>query len=128
MDKSVWIPRKSITCFAVCSMWYLGYSYITNIVDSSSHLIKQSIFNVERSTKGQLFAGDELTQSSRVSGNMLQRKGVAEIEFSVRNSREEQFHIFVKAHRNFLDWKTDSLIIQKDCAKGTKNVDSIVII
>lgn len=81
---------KSATPFvlgvAVISTWIGCSKYLRSQIDVSSHLMKQTMFNLSQDPEVQNQFGKHLSVTSDIDGEMLQRKGVADLTFEVSGS------------------------------------------
>lgn len=68
---------------AAISSWFAGYMYITDEIDKSSSIVKQSLFNINASEIHDANLKLPVSISSGIRGKMNQFKGIANIEFDV---------------------------------------------
>ena len=87
-----------------------SYYYICNQIDKNSSLIKQTIHNLNRMHKLRAITGGGCEIVSSVTGEMLQRKGTADISFHVK-CNSGSFSVSAIAHRQGINWKTDNLVL-----------------
>jgi hypothetical protein len=80
------IKTFSIVTLAATS-WYVTYKYITDRIERSSLLVRQTIFNLSNNDSVADRLGDNLRIDSPLTGFQSQRKGDADIEFKVIGSK-----------------------------------------
>jgi len=97
------LSDKSRHLFAASLMLlgsFLGYQHLTKNMDQSSHLIKQTLFNIARNSEAIEVFGKNPKIVSRINGIMLQRKGVADIEFEIISENGCRLIIKMQSHNN----------------------------
>lgn len=104
---------KSIILPAGFGTAILGaYWYFSTRIDQDSSLVQQSLDNIQSSAAATEIVGHKCNPLGKVLGEMNQRKGLANIQFKIQCSKGN-FLVDVLAHRERLDWKTDSLNISR---------------
>lgn len=87
---------------------YWLYRKIVDEADRNSLLVQQTMFNLKNMEKyGDRFKEAEIV--SRIRGEMLQRKGIADINFIVSTNSGEKVKVSVRANRKGWDWNTESI-------------------
>lgn len=101
--------RFSVVAFSGVSC-VLGWAYFRLIsnIDRNSSLILQTIDNIESTEYGAYVTGKSCKVLNDIVGDMNQRKGLSNVKFFI-NCSKGIFNVQVRAHREKLDWKTDSL-------------------
>lgn len=92
---------------------YISYNYISDTVDRNSSLIKQTIHNLAHIKQIREHTGGECQVASRIVGDMLQRKGFADVTFDV-DCRKGPFSVHLIAHRQGINWTTDQLTLYQN--------------
>ena len=70
----------------------LTYYHLTKNMDNSSHLMKQTIFNISRNPEASKFFGKHPKIVSKINGTMLQRKGIADVQFEIEAENNGKFY------------------------------------
>lgn len=63
--------------------WYLSYKYLTDSIDRSSLLVRQSLFSLRQNQEMQKLFGGNLDVVGPIDGYQSQAKAKAEISFTV---------------------------------------------
>lgn len=89
------------------------YVYISDDIDKNSSLVRQTMVNIRRIKSIKLMTGGNCQLTSRIAGEMLQRKGIADINFNVQ-CKHGQFLVRVLAHRQGMNWRTREMHLSGD--------------
>ena len=106
------IPRRVLLLGSgifAATTWYAAYNAYKDHIDVSSHFVTQTLFNVSRC----LPEFDEAAVSSSVKGVMLQRKGIADITFTIQQSGKHA-RVHASAMRHLKEWITKRLYVEID--------------
>lgn len=69
------------------AFWYACYRYYANEIDKSSSLVRQSLFAMKSDSNFKELFGSDVEISSPINGEMNQRKGFANISFTICNPK-----------------------------------------
>lgn len=86
------------------------YTQLRQDIDESSFFVKQTLFNIAQAMSD--FPAPKVC--SRITGSMLQLKGYADIQFTIKNAAGNTAQVSAAAHREKLDWRTDKLSVTVD--------------
>lgn len=130
------MPRAKTVVYAGAAIasWAGAYYYFAQNLDKSSSIVTQTLFNLGNQQESAKLFNLPVKVDSSIRGKMNQFKGFADINFDVSDksgsnhriiiriifSILDAFLINVKAHRQGLNWKTDSLTVTS--ASGQKVV------
>ena len=82
------LRRTGLYGFVTFSLasWAISYRLITDNVTESSSLIQQTLFNMKSNSLAQRLLGNDIEISSRISGQLNQIKGTADVQFQCSGS------------------------------------------
>lgn len=89
------LSRQSIFAATIAGLgcFYL-YQNLSKKMDHSSHLVKQTLFNIARNLEAKSLFGQNPIITSGVNGIMLQRKGLANLTFGIQAEETCEFKYF----------------------------------
>jgi hypothetical protein len=99
-----------VSGMATSALIYYSYRRITDEIDRGSSLVIQSLHNMNAHESLKNVTGGKCTVLSRIRGEMLQRKGVANVSLDVQ-CRQGEFTVQIFAHREGFNWRTDQLTL-----------------
>lgn len=109
-DKESLVPKLGLAAAAL-GVWGFSYHYFTDMIERSSPLVRQTLFNLRQAEQSNLW-GDSIRVISRPVGYQSQKQGKAELQFEV-GSDDTGFRgtAHVVATKRGWDWQTELLEI-----------------
>lgn len=103
-------PWMAVSALGTSALLYYAYSCISDQIDRDSSLMKQTMHNLSHIKPLRAHTGGECSVASRIVGEMLQRKGLADVTFDV-NCQRGPFTVHLTAHRRGMNWLTDQITL-----------------
>ena len=103
-------PWMAVSAIGTTAVIYYAYTSISDQIDRDCSLIKQTMHNLQHVKRIKEHTGGDCAITSRIIGDMLQRKGVADVTFDVGCQRGP-FTVHSLAHRRGMNWRTDQLTL-----------------
>lgn len=108
---------------AAIGTWGFFYYYLTDMIERSSPLVRQTIFNLQQAEESSYPWGKDIRALGKPTGHQSQREGRADIEFKVGSDATGfEGTARVVAMKCGWDWKTELLQVHP------KGSDPIIVI
>ena len=92
-------------------IWYGAYHCLTDSIDRSCSLVRQTLFNIKCRSDLSTVLGTSVVVVSPVRGKINQWKGHADVEFDIAGHRDRAT-VHVIARRVGADWRTTRLAVR----------------
>jgi hypothetical protein len=99
--------------FGAGTILIASYYYFIHQMDRNCSLVKQTIHNLNYMEDCKKVTDGHCQPISNIRGEMLQRKGFANIDFDVR-CRNGHFTIALTAHRQGMNWRTEHITLYEN--------------